>query len=217
MIRFLLNREEVGVGESRADLTVLDYLRDHRQKCGTKEGCASGDCGACTVVVASVENDELVYRSVNSCIAFVGSLHGKQLITVEDLAGDGQSHETSHEPSRAPSLAELHPVQQAMVEQHGSQCGFCTPGFVMSLFALYKNRPPVARQSPRQLSRPIVEAYLGGNLCRCTGYRPIVDAALQAMGDIKADQFSRHAAHCIKRLKAIRKKKPAAPRFHRPN
>ena len=101
MIRFLLNREEVALAESRADLTVLDYLRDHRQKCGTKEGCASGDCGACTVVVASVENDSLAYRSVNACIAFAGSLHGKQLITVEDLAGGG----------------ELHPVQQAMVEQ----------------------------------------------------------------------------------------------------
>ena len=130
MIRFLLNREEVVLEESRADLTVLDYLRDYRQKCGTKEGCASGDCGACTVVVASVENDSLTYRSVNSCITFVGALHGKQLITVEDLAGNGAAG------------GELHPVQQAFVEQHAAQCGFCTPGFIMSLFALYKNQPP---------------------------------------------------------------------------
>ncbi len=197
MIHFLLNREEIALAESRADLTVLDYLRDHRQKCGTKEGCASGDCGACTVVVASVENDALAYRSVNACIAFAGSLHGKQLITVEDLAGGG----------------ELHPVQRAMVEQHGSQCGFCTPGFVMSLFALYKNQPLGSRKT---VSRQTIEEYLGGNLCRCTGYRPIMDAALQATRNIKADAFSGHAAECVKRLKAIAKKKPGARRFHLP-
>ena len=127
MIRFLLNREPVLVQQQRADLTVLQWLREERAKVGTKEGCASGDCGACTVVVAALvrKNKQicLQYESVNSCITFIGALHGKQLITVEDLADGDQ----------------LHPVQQAMVDEHGSQCGFCTPGFIMSMFALYHN------------------------------------------------------------------------------
>ena len=205
MIRFLLNREEVALEKSRADLTILEYLRDHRQKRGTKEGCASGDCGACTVVVAAVENDSLAYRAVNSCIMFVGALHGKQLITVEDLAGTGErADERTGECD-----GKLHPVQQAMVEQHGSQCGFCTPGFIMSMFALYKNQPAASRQT--------IEEYLGGNLCRCTGYRPIVDAALQATRNVTADKFSEQAGECVKRLKAIGKTKSRAHRFHLPN
>ncbi|MGR3914618.1 MAG: FAD binding domain-containing protein [Gammaproteobacteria bacterium] len=217
MTRFLLNREEITLGDSRADETVLDYLRERRRKCGSKEGCASGDCGACTVVVAEADGDALRYRAINSCIAFVGALHGMRLITVEDLA-DGDA---------------LHPVQRAMVEQHASQCGFCTPGFVMSLFALYKNQPAACdeKTSRRGVSQPgvsqpgvsrhTIEEALGGNLCRCTGYRPIIDAARQALGGVRADQFSREEIQIAKRLRAIAKTRPHAsplhpPKFHPP-
>ncbi|MDA7970290.1 MAG: FAD binding domain-containing protein [Gammaproteobacteria bacterium] len=200
MIRFLLNKEEVSLGDSRADETVLDYLRERRRKCGSKEGCASGDCGACTVVVAAPgeKSGALQYRAINSCIAFVGALHGRQLITVEDLEDDGA----------------LHPVQRAMVEQHGSQCGFCTPGFVMSMFALYKNRQ--ARRARGVVPRREIEEALGGNLCRCTGYRPIIDAARQALFEMRDDQFNRGEAECARRLRKIAAEKPRAPHFHLP-
>lgn len=162
MIRFLLNDELVELGDVEPDLTVLDWLRIHRHLTGTKEGCASGDCGACTVVVATPSGDEgdtLHHETINSCITFIGSLHGKQLLTVESLS-TGNS---------------LHPVQQAMVEAHGSQCGFCTPGFVMSMFALYQ------QDEPADVLERRVDQALGGNLCRCTGYRPIRQAARQAL------------------------------------
>ena len=179
MIEFLLNEEYVALDDFPADQTVLDYLRIHRNRCGTKEGCASGDCGACTVAIAEVVDDQLRYRSLNSCITFIGSLHGKQLITVEDLAqGD-----------------ELHAVQQALVECHASQCGFCTPGFVMSLFALFKTQISVDRHG--------VETALAGNLCRCTGYRPIVEAGLMACNNVAEDQFDRHKNTIISKLKEI--------------
>jgi xanthine dehydrogenase small subunit len=183
LIQFLLNRELRTEQQLDPNVTVLNYLREHLAKPGTKEGCASGDCGACTVVVgelANVDGRECVrYRTLNSCLTFVASLHGKQLITVEDLKHQGK----------------LHSVQQAMVDCHSSQCGFCTPGFVMSLFALQKNSSSFSKAETMEA--------LAGNLCRCTGYRPIIDAAEQACCQKQPDQFDVFEAQTIAQLKAI--------------
>ncbi|KQG94263.1 xanthine dehydrogenase small subunit [Acinetobacter baumannii] len=148
-------------------MTVLQFLREYTQtgktrQTGTKEGCAEGDCGACTVVIGELVNDNLQLHSVNACIQFLPTLDGKALFTVEDL------HSLLPVPDGT-----LHPVQQAMVDMHGSQCGFCTPGFIMSLWSMYENE----QQSP---SKDKISDYLSGNLCRCTGYRPILDAAQKA-------------------------------------
>ncbi|MDH4582125.1 xanthine dehydrogenase small subunit [Pseudomonas sp. BN415] len=179
MIQFLLNRELRTEQALDPNVTVLNYLREHVGKPGTKEGCASGDCGACTVVVGELDGDRVRYRTLNSCLTFVSSLHGKQLITVEDLKHQGQ----------------LHSVQQAMVDCHGSQCGFCTPGFVMSLFALQKNSNGFDKAQTMEA--------LAGNLCRCTGYRPIIDAAEQACCQKQPDQFDNAEAQTVAQLKAI--------------
>uniref|UniRef100_A4XVZ0 Molybdopterin dehydrogenase, FAD-binding protein n=1 Tax=Ectopseudomonas mendocina (strain ymp) TaxID=399739 RepID=A4XVZ0_ECTM1 len=179
MIQFLLNRELRTEHALDPNVTVLNYLREHVGKTGTKEGCASGDCGACTVVVGELDGERVRYRTLNSCLTFVSSLHGKQLITVEDLKHQGK----------------LHSVQQAMVDCHGSQCGFCTPGFIMSLFALQKNSTGFDKGAT-------LEA-LAGNLCRCTGYRPIIDAAEQACCQKQPDQFDAFEADTVARLKAI--------------
>ncbi|MEZ9524328.1 xanthine dehydrogenase small subunit [Enterovibrio norvegicus] len=180
MIRFLLNqtlREESSISPN---MTVLNYLREHIAKTGTKEGCGSGDCGACTVVLGEVVDGILSYRSVNACLTFVSALHGKQLITVEDLR----------------DKKALHPVQQAMVEHHGSQCGFCTPGFIMSMFALTKNKPNADKEETYEA--------LAGNLCRCTGYRPIVEAALSlSQSQPIRDQFAELEKETIARLSNI--------------
>ncbi|MEO0345120.1 MAG: xanthine dehydrogenase small subunit [Pseudomonadota bacterium] len=155
-LRFLHDGNIVEIDGAAPTRTVLQWLREDRMRCGTKEGCAEGDCGACMVVVASLNEDAtaLDYHAINSCIQFLPTLHGKELITVENLS---------------PAAGPLHPVQQALVDCHGSQCGFCTPGFVMTLFAMYKSGAPEARSD--------IDDALAGNLCRCTGYRPIIDAA----------------------------------------
>lgn len=156
-VRFVLDGEIVTIENTDPTRTVLQYLREDLQRTGTKEGCAEGDCGACTVVIADIDDSgkRLRARAINSCIQFLPTLDGKELLTVESLS-DADNN--------------LHPAQQAMIDNHGSQCGFCTPGFVMSLFALYKENANPGRRE--------VDEALAGNLCRCTGYKPIVAAAM---------------------------------------
>jgi xanthine dehydrogenase small subunit len=177
-IRFLLGKHARELAGTDPTRTVLQYLREDEGLCGTKEGCAEGDCGACTVTLA--ERDEaggIRYRAVNSCIMFVPALDGKQLIAVEHLGGEDGA---------------LHPVQQAMVDHHASQCGFCTPGFVMSLATMH-----MAGETPDRAG--IVDA-LAGNLCRCTGYRPILDAASAALGPARLND---HTAALREQLDAL--------------
>lgn len=155
-IRFILNGTLQQVSDLPPTMTLLQYLRGPARLTGTKEGCAEGDCGACTVMVARMEQDGTArYRSINACIALLPSLDGREIATVEYLqkiAGGA-----------------LHPVQQAMVDCHGAQCGFCTPGFVMAITNELQNNPAADDTA--------VQDAIAGNLCRCTGYRPILDAA----------------------------------------
>ncbi len=154
-VRFVLDGHTVEVAEPSPTETLLQCLRERLGRRGVKEGCAEGDCGACTVVIGELRDSSIRYRAINSCIRLLPTVDGHEVVTTESLASPQGT---------------LHPVQQAMVDCHASQCGFCTPGFVMSLFALWLARPDADRDD--------VVAALAGNLCRCTGYRPIIDAGL---------------------------------------
>ncbi|HVY50477.1 MAG TPA: xanthine dehydrogenase small subunit [Devosia sp.] len=182
-LRFVLNDEDIEIAEIKATETLLDYLRLTKRLRGSKEGCAEGDCGACTVLVGRLRGEELSYETVNACICFVGMLHGAHVVTIEHLS---------------PASGPLHPVQQAMVDFHGSQCGFCTPGIVMSLYGLWMRTP--------RPSVPEIEVALQGNLCRCTGYKPIVKAglAMSDYGSVETDPLMLHREAMIARLRALR-------------
>ena len=174
-VKFLLNNKILEIDSPDPNQTILNYIRTDLKKTGTKEGCAEGGCGACTVVVGELVNGEIKYSAINSCISFVPSLNGKQLLIVEDLvSNDGK----------------LHPVQDAMVKFHGSQCGFCTPGFVMSLFSMFKNN--------KSYETELIKDSISGNLCRCTGYKSIIDAAKSLNKVEKKDEFSKNKSKVIR-------------------
>jgi len=190
-LRFIRRGQVVSLNNVPPDRTLLALLREDLQLTGTKEGCGEGDCGACTVVLGEAEGERIHFRAVNSCIKLAHSIDGMALWSVEDIAPTLPTACGSLPPegalrlrpgeagSAAPDCEEggvdpsLHPAQQAMLQCHGSQCGFCTPGFVMSLFGMYQNH--VCQDQP--ITRELAQQELSGNLCRCTGYRPILDAA----------------------------------------
>ena len=188
-IRFIRRGELVSLTNVPPDRTLLEVLREDLGCTGTKEGCGEGDCGACTVVVAEPQDGALKYRAINSCIRLAHSVDGMALWTVEDLAADDGG---------------LHPAQEAMVHCHGSQCGFCTPGFVMSLFGMYQNH--VCRGEA--ITRELAQEELSGNLCRCTGYRPILDAA-QQMTDFPHSAVDEQ--RIVEQLAALAQKRAQVP------
>src|SRR4029453_5245584 len=186
-IRFIRRGELVSLNNVPPERTLLEVLREDLGCTGTKEGCGEGDCGACTVALAEAEDQGIRWRAINSCIRLAHSVDGMAVWTVEDLAAEDGT---------------LHPAQEAMVQCHGSQCGFCTPGFVMSLFGMYQNH--VCRGEP--ISRELAQEELSGNLCRCTGYRPILDAARQ-MAELPAACIDEAAL--LEQLRSVRRE--AAP------
>jgi xanthine dehydrogenase small subunit len=186
-IRFVHRGRITEVAGADTTRTLLDWLREDARCSGTKEGCAEGDCGACTVMVGELDAGALRWKTVNACIQFLPMLDGKAIRTVEDVKqGDV-----------------LHPAQQAMVECHGSQCGFCTPGFVMSMVHVY-DRERACGTTP---SRQQLADDLAGNLCRCTGYRPILDAA-QRMFELPA--VARDDAGTVRLLQQLAADPPLA-------
>ncbi len=226
-LRFLRRGQVVTVHDVPPERTVLELLREDLGCTGTKEGCGEGDCGACTVVLGQAQpsgnaehSSDLHLSAINSCIRLAHSINGMALWTVEDLNADphiraqtspqippqttdqasGQAPAASCSSSagaaHCASHSKLHPAQQAMVNCHGSQCGFCTPGFVMSMFGLYENHS----LQGQKVDRPLAQEVLSGNLCRCTGYRPILDAA-QQMSDEPAMALDRQAV--LQKLKLL--------------
>ena len=181
-IRFIFEDKIKEIENPDPNETILSLIRLRLKKTGTKEGCAEGGCGACTVVLGELKKNKIIYKAINACIAFTTSLEGKHLLIVEDLIQKDGS---------------LHPVQSAMINFHGSQCGFCTPGFIMSLFSMYKNKTLYDKKT--------IEESISGNLCRCTGYRPIIDAA-KSLKNNNPDQFKKNEKKTIGLLKKIRPK-----------
>jgi len=179
-IRFTRNGAIREIRDAHPRTTLLDWLRLSERRTGTKEGCGEGDCGACTVALGRLVEGRVVYEPVNACILLLGQCDGADIVTVEDIAADG----------------DLHPVQEAMVTHHGSQCGFCTPGIVMSLFTLHE-------EGERPVGRDAVNDALAGNLCRCTGYRPIVDAALDALAQPRDRRFAAHREAAARALEGL--------------
>ena len=179
-IRFVWENKIHSISNLDPNETILNYVRLKLKKTGTKEGCAEGGCGACTIVLGELKNNKIIYKAINSCITFVPSLEGKQLIPVEDLVSKNGT---------------LHTVQDAMINYHGSQCGYCTPGFVMSLFAMYKNFSLYNKEN--------IQDSISGNLCRCTGYRPILDAGKSLNNVNRSDQFDKNKKKIINLLKKI--------------
>ncbi len=182
-VQFIFNNKIYVIKNPDPNQTILNFVRTKLKKTGTKEGCAEGGCGACTVVIGELNKNNIVYKAINACIAFVPTLHGKQLLVVEDLTSQ---------------IENLHPVQEAMVKYHGSQCGFCTPGFIMSLFSMYKNHSFYGEE--------LIKESIAGNLCRCTGYRSIIDAAKSLNKNKKLDQFYKNKKIIINLLKKIKLK-----------
>ncbi|MAL80529.1 MAG: xanthine dehydrogenase small subunit [Sneathiella sp.] len=179
-IKYIHHGRIVELGAVDPTMTLLNYLRYEKALTGTKEGCAEGDCGACTVVLGEAGEDGIRYQAVNACIQFLPTIDGKELITVEDLKDEDGA---------------LHPVQQAMVEANATQCGFCTPGFVMSIFADMHNGATTDRQH--------IDDVLAGNLCRCTGYGPIVEAARNIAGAGTKDHFHEREGETLSLLKRL--------------
>jgi xanthine dehydrogenase small subunit len=179
-IQFLFKNKIYKIKNPDPNKTILNYIRNDLKLTGTKEGCAEGGCGACTIVLGELNKNKLIYKSINACISFLPVLHGKQLILIEDLVHENKPHV----------------VQEAMVKFHGSQCGFCTPGFTMSLFSMQKNY--------KSINNEIIEEALSGNLCRCTGYRPIIDAAKSLNNKKDQDHFKKNQNKTVQLLKKIK-------------
>ena len=181
-VQFIYENKLIELENPDPNQTILSFIRDRLKKTGTKEGCAEGGCGACTIVLGELENKKIKYKAINSCISFTPTLHGKQLIVVENLVSKNGSY---------------HPVQEAMAKYHASQCGFCTPGFVMSIFAMSKNK--------KNNNNDDIKDAISGNLCRCTGYRPIIDAAKNIKKKY-SDEFYKNSKKTINLLKKIHSK-----------
>jgi len=181
-IQFIFENKLIELKNPDPNQTILNFIREKLKKTGTKEGCAEGGCGACTIVLGELENKKIKYKAINSCISFTPTLHGKQLIVVENLVSQDGSY---------------HPVQEAMAKYHASQCGFCTPGFVMSIFAMSKNK--------KNNNNDDIKDAISGNLCRCTGYRPIIDAAKNIKKKY-SDEFYKNSKKTINLLKKIHSK-----------